>query len=69
MKIEEIEQMGIAGDAYHDQHIFNACHDYIVDETNLIADRLRALKKIDVTMGVESEPTEADIREYIECTT
>ena len=67
MNIEEIEKMGVAGNAFHDQHIFNACHEFIINFKNSIADRLRALNKINMTMGdYVGENTEADLKVYMD---
>ena len=68
MTIKEIQNLAIVGDANSDQHIFNECHTFVMDDNNSMKDKIKALKKIDETMGIGSEPTAADVETYIkEC--
>lgn len=65
--IEEIQAMPIIGDAYHDGPLLQACHDFIADDSNAMEDKIKAIEKIDETMGEKSEKpiTEKDVNSYI----
>ncbi len=53
--IEQLEAFPIRGNFDQDSDLLDACHDFIVNEKNPMADRIRALKVVDQVMGVESE--------------
>lgn len=50
--IVELEALPVRGNHMQDSGLFNACHDFIVDEKNAMADRIRALQIIDRAMGL-----------------
>jgi len=66
MNIERIEAMPIGGNAHVDMPIFNACHDFIMNKSNPMPERIRAIKKIDDTMGIGGVCDEAAVNEYVE---
>lgn len=65
-KIRMILDMPIKGNAYHDGHLMQLIHDYVVDENNPMKNRILAIKKLDKVMGQpDVDVTEKDVREYI----
>lgn len=65
MTITEIEQHEIVGNAYHDGELM-ASIDKFVKQGNPIDEKIRALRKLDQVMGIDSgEITEQDVRDYI----
>jgi len=68
MNIEQIEAMPIGGNAHVDMPIFNACHEFIINKSNPMAERIRAIKKIDDTMGLNDVCNEAAVLQYVKDT-
>jgi len=65
MDIKQVEALPIVGNAHNDQHIFNAC-DSIINGDYPMDDKIRAIRKIDQTIGESSgELTEKDVEDYI----
>jgi hypothetical protein len=65
MNIEQIEELQIFGNAHSDMPIFNACHEFIMDEANEMEERIRAIRKIDDTMGLNGVCNEDSVNEYV----
>jgi hypothetical protein len=66
MKMQEILDHEIIGNAMSDMPLMDAIHDFVVDETNSVEDRCRVLYKLDEVMGLAGEmPTEAELNEYL----
>ncbi len=62
--IEQIETTPVAGNAFSDGPLMRAIHEFMLSDA-AVADKMRALRKLDQVMGVESEVTEASVAEYL----
>ena len=64
-QINNIESRHIVGNAYIDSDLMREIHLFILDERTPMPFKIRALKKLDQVMGVESDVAEADVFAYI----
>jgi len=64
--IQQIEVAPIAGNAFSDSGLMDAINRFVLCKGNSICEKIRALRKLDQVMGIDTAVTEEDVREYIE---
>jgi len=67
--IEKIIAWQIVGNAHHDRELFDAIHDFVMSPDNPMVDKIKAIEKLDATMGVDSKVTASDVTKYIQIET
>jgi len=65
MEIEQIEKLKVIGNSFHDRKILNECHEIIMNLMKPMSDKIRAMKVIDITMGVLDDLDESEFIEKV----
>lgn len=63
--IEDIENTGVVGNYYHDQALWKAIDEFMLED-HPIEEKIRALQKVNEIVGESLQVTEGDVYDYIE---
>jgi hypothetical protein len=64
-RIHDLETMEIYGNAHDDRTLLQLAHSIIVDESESMADRIAAIRKLDEAMGEQSVADEDAVYAYV----
>lgn len=64
-ELAKLLETPVIGNAFNDSGIFAAAHLIIMDENYSMVYRIKAIQKVDDTMGLGETCTEAEVADYV----
>ena len=64
MNLQQLMEKPIVGNFNSDQRLWTELEDFIMNESNTMADRIVALRRVDELLGDDVEVNENDVNEY-----